>query len=164
MILIAKSSEIKKGDHGLEFTGIAATGEDINKRLKVQDYGFISRAPNGTKHIAIGNGNTLVVLGGYQEKSEMPDLGEGDVAIYTSPDYYVKVSAGGVVEVKGNGSSDSIQLGTATRKALMTDSIITKFNTHLHTETGTVTSTPVDEGGAPVTYSSLDTTSEVTAS
>lgn len=160
MILIAKSSEIKKGDHGLEFTGIAATGEDINERLKVQDYGFISRAPNGTKHIAIGNGNTLIVLGGYQEKSEMPDLGEGDVAIYTSPDYYVKVSAGGVVEVKGNGSADSIQLGTATRKALMTDSIITKYNSHFHAESGTVTGPPED----PNKFNSTDATSEVTAS
>ena len=71
----------------------------------------------------------------------------------------IELNGGNKVIIKANGD---IELGSTALRSLMTDAIITKFNTHTHAVAGAVTGPP-PSAPVPTTYTAADATLSVKA-
>ena len=175
-VLIDSVSE--KG-FGRLFSGKGTLGGDYVDRQMFQHSGFTSIPSEGAQGITLQRGQNYICIATEDNPDNVPELqNKGDVAIYSSSNYVVKISADGSIKIKGSGvvvSGDgtpgSVVLGEGVADNLMKDSIIQKYNNHGHTETGTpggVTSGPIPTGVIPppsnVTYLATDATSEVQGS
>jgi phage gp45-like len=116
------------------FTGKDALGGDFVDRQFLQQSGFTSIPKEGAQGIIIKSGENHVCIATENQEGDVPELqNAGDVAIYSSSNYVIKISAAGEIEIKGNGNAGSIVLGTGVVDNLMKDTIISKFNSHTHT-------------------------------
>jgi len=157
------------------FDGNGALGGDYKDRQYFQDTGFTSMPREGSQGVVLKRGENYICIATADDPSNVPELqNAGDVAIYASTDYLIKISVSGEIEIKGNGNAGSIKLGDGVVDNIMKDSVISKFNNHGHVETGValgVSSTPTFSPTPPVPpappsalYSSSDATTQVQAS
>ncbi len=175
-VLIDSVSE--KG-FGRLFSGKGTLGGDYIDRQMFQHSGFTSIPSEGAQGITLQRGQNYICIATEDNPDNVPELqSKGDVAIYSSSNYVVKISADGSIEIKGSGvviSGDgtpgSVVLGEGVADNLMKDSIIQKYNNHCHVETGSIggiTSTPTIGGiispPSTSTFLPIDATSEVQGS
>lgn len=175
-IIKAKIISVTDGNYQKIVNAIGRPNEEIVNRSYFQHFGFTSRPPSGAVGIFIEDRNNLTMIasevkailpegGENPERPEM--LNEGDAALYSSVDTYVKVSkedediritngnknqirlkSTGEVEIWNSDArlkvlaNGDIELGNTPLKSLMTEDIIAKFNTHTHNESGSVTDVP----------------------
>ncbi len=142
------------------FDGSGALGGDYVDRQLFQQAGFTSLPREGSQAVVLKRGDNYICVATSDQPDDTPDLNNaGDVAIYASTDYIIKISVAGEIEIKGNGNSGSIVLGTGVVDKLMKDSIITKYNGHTHLD-------PVSGStGVPNTlFDSTDATTQVQGS
>jgi phage gp45-like len=107
------------------FTGKDALGGDFVDRQLLQQSGFTSIPKEGAQGIIIKSGENYVCIATENQEGDVPDLqNAGDVAIYSSSNYVIKVSAAGEIEIKGNGNQGSIKIGNGTLLKLVDERII----------------------------------------
>jgi|TARA_Y100000310_G_scaffold345805_1_gene470226 hypothetical protein len=162
-----------------QFSGKGMLGGDYVDRQMFQQSGFTSIPAEGSQGITIQNGQNYVCVATEDNPDNVPELqNKGDVAIYSGSEYVVKISANGSIEIigskieiKGDGTPGSVVLGAGVAEDLMKDSIIQKYNSHGHIETGSpggTTSAPVISPTtvppSTVTFLQTDATSEVQGS
>jgi phage gp45-like len=164
-----------------KFSAIGATGETYTDRAFWQQVGFSSIPKPGDFGLVTKDGNFYAMIATAGKSTDRPNLIEGDRCIHASPDRYillsdngnitvsndnaiVTITNNGEINIKGNGNSGSIKLGSGSTgfKNLMTEDIISTFNGHRHVETGALTGGPVDATSTPVSFTG-DDTSEVQA-
>lgn len=116
------------------FSAKGTLGGDYKDRQFMQHSGFSSIPKEGAQAVVLKRGENYICVATADNPDDVPNLqNAGDVAIYASSDYIVKISASGNIEIKGNGSPGSIVLGDGVADNLMKDSVIIKYNTHVHT-------------------------------
>ena len=105
--------------------GTGALGSEYKDRAFWQHYGFTSIPREGAQGIVIKQGNNHTCIASEPTEGEKPTLDvEGDVAIYTASNMFVKINADGEIQIKGNGNENSIRLGTETLKKLLTEEVL----------------------------------------
>lgn len=145
---------------GKLFQGKGALGGDYVDRQLFQHTGFTSLPRNGSQAVVLKRGENYICIASADNPENVPDLqNAGDVAIYTTSDYLIKISASGQIEIKGNGNPGSIILGSGVVDKIMKDSIIDKYNNHVHPSNGL----PIAPGD-PTRFNSSDATTETEAS
>lgn len=161
---------------GKLFTGVGSLESEYTNRNMYQQSGLSSIPKEGDQGIIIKQGNNYACIATDTPQSDRPVLvTERDVCIYASNGDFVKINgAGGKIEiissadidikssgtvnVEGDGTNGSVKLGGGLVANLMKDSIISKYNIHVHTETGATTTVPT------VLWLPADATTEVQGS
>lgn len=123
------------GTH-LTATFSGRTDEQIDDRQVFQNYGLQSRPRDNAEIIALRQGNAIVIIAGDDSRYRMA-LEKGDVVLYSDTNNYVKMKAGGGIEIyAGNDviiNSGGIKLGgSAGLKKLIHEEIFTAMNAHVH--------------------------------
>ncbi len=117
-----------------------ASSEEINDRSYFQHVGFTSIPPADTVGVMITDGNNYTMIATADPSASRPALSnEKDVAIYADADNYIKINGdtgeitvendNNKITLKANGD---IEIGGSGLKKLMTESMITAYNTHVH--------------------------------
>ena len=153
MPIKVKISSVTDGTNQKLYSGVGRAEEEFNNRSYFQHVGFSSIPKEGSVGIVFKEDNTFTMVASTDTSSDRPVLSNaGDVCIYSDADKYVKVAAdgeititnsavsGGKIVIKANGD---IEIGSASLASLMTDSIITKFNTHTHISAAPTVATSV---------------------
>lgn len=141
------------------FSAKGALGGDYKDRQFFQHSGFSSIPREGAQALVLKRGENYICVATADNPNDVPNLqNAGDVAIYASSDYIVKISASGEIEIIGNGSAGSIGLGNGSLKNLVDERIVTILESATMPVSG-ATAGPYVVG----TFSNV-TTSEVKAS
>ncbi len=141
------------------FEGNGALGGDYKDRQLFQQAGFTSVPREGSQGVVLKRGENYICVATADDPSNVPELqNAGDVAIYASTDYLIKISVSGEIEIKGNGNAGSITLGTGVVDNLMKVTIVAKYNAHTHVAPSGTTGVPTPQ------YNSADATTQVKAS
>ncbi|MCK5450251.1 MAG: phage baseplate assembly protein [Candidatus Omnitrophica bacterium] len=140
-IIKCKISSVTDGDYQKIVNGIGRPNEEITERSYFQHVGLTSIPPVDSVGVALIDGNNVSVIATADSQASRPALtNEKDVAIYADADKYVKIVAGGDIEIANNNNSiilkanGDIELGGLSLRKLMTEDIITKYNTHVHVD------------------------------
>lgn len=113
---------------GKLFQGRGALGGDYVDRQLFQHAGFTSLPREGSQAVVLKRGENYICVATADNPDNVPDLqNAGDVAIYTTTDYLIKITADGNIEIKGNGSEGSIKIGDGTLRKLVDERIIDKL-------------------------------------
>ena len=129
MIKVLIKSVVDSGI-GKLFSAIGALGSEYNNRSLWQHWGFSSIPKANSQGIVIKQGNNITCIATEAEESDKPVLNvEGDVAIYTSSNVFIKISADGTIEIKGNGTTNSIKIGSGSFQQLLTASVLSVLET-----------------------------------
>lgn len=132
---------------GKLFTAKSGLGSEYVNRQFFQHYGFTSIPPENAQGIAFKHGNNIICISSEAKDDDKPILLDPkDSAIYSGKTFFVKLLVNGEMELKGNGTANSIRIGTGTLDNLIRDTVIAIYNGHGHIETGTpggTTSQPV---------------------
>ena len=114
-----------KSKFGKLFSGTGRLGSEYKGRSLFQQWGFTSIPRENSQGIVIKQENNMTCVVTEANESDKPILEfDGDVAIYTSKNMFVKIGADGEIQIKGNGNANSILLGTATLKKLCTETVL----------------------------------------
>lgn len=124
-------------------------GEEINNRSLYQQVCFTSLPKNGDIGIAIKDGDNISIIATVDKSDDRPVLSGNDkCAMYADKNKYIKMTTdGNIVANNGSGkillkSNGDIELGEGVLKKLMTEAMITVYNTHTHNVSGSVTLIP----------------------
>ena len=132
------------------FTATGRPGEEFTDREHFKHYGFTSRPPKGAEAIVLKQGNVIFIIAEDDRRYRL-QIEEGEVALYTDEGDKIHLKRGNVIEIKAASrcviNSPSVELSDGTLKALVTEDLITYFNSHTHTGVTTGTGT----SGAPAT-------------
>ena len=123
--------------------------EQIVNRSYFQHAGFTSKPKVNSVGIAIVDNDNITTIATTEHEDDRYVLQGNDyAAIYSGSDKYIKLDTDGKIEASnGNGklilkANGDIALGEGVLSALMTESFINKFLTHIHPVSGAVTLVP----------------------
>jgi len=129
------------------FFAIGRVNEEFNNREFWQHYGFTSVPKEGANALILTQGNRIYMIASDDIRYRI-QLQEGEVALYTDEGDNIVLKRGNIIEINAknkvvvNASSEvdiksgSINLGEGILSSLMKDSIIEKYNAHIHNGSG----------------------------
>ena len=132
---------------------IGRSNEEINDRSYYQHVGFTSIPPAGSVEIIVADGDNLTMIASADPLDSRPELSnEKDVAVYADADKYVKILAGGDIEVANNNNkitlkaNGDIELGSASLDDLVKSAVLSTLQNHTHPVSGAVAGVSTDPG------------------
>ena len=75
-----------------------ANGRDVEGRQLMQQFGFISIPPSGSRILFLEFGN--VTIGIASDGKDRPEVKEGEVAVYKDDKQYILLKDNGTIEIK----------------------------------------------------------------
>lgn len=81
-----------------------ANGRDVEDRQLMQQYGFISIPPSGSRILFLEFGN--VIVGVASDGKERPAVEEGETAVYRDDKQYILIKKNGTIEIKAPNGVD----------------------------------------------------------
>lgn len=157
---------VSEDDLNKIFSAIGMGSGEYTNRSFYQHVGFTSKPKPDTIGLVLKSGDNYTMIASTDSKTDRPELSnDKDVAIYSDADKYVKINAGGDIEISNNNNTitlkanGGIELGTGILSKIIKETIITKYNTHTH-----VSASPGSPTAVPsVLFTSSDATTTVEA-
>ncbi len=82
----------------------SANGIDVENRQLIQQYGFVSVPPNGSRILFLQFGNVTVAVA--SDGKERPEVKEGETALYSGKSNYVLLKQDGSIKIKAPNGVD----------------------------------------------------------
>ena len=81
-----------------------ANGRDVEGRQLMQQFGFISIPPSGSRILFLEFGN--VIVGVASDDKDRPAVKEGETALYSDKAHYIILKDNGTIAIKADGGID----------------------------------------------------------
>lgn len=81
-----------------------ANGRDVEGRQLMQQFGFISIPPSGSRILFLEFGN--VIVGVASDGKDRPAVHEGETALYSDKAHYIILKDNGTIAIKADGGID----------------------------------------------------------
>ena len=81
-----------------------ANGRDVEGRQLMQQFGFISIPPSGSRILFLEFGN--VIVGAASDGKDRPAVKEGETALYSDKAHYIILKDNGTIAIKADGGVD----------------------------------------------------------
>ena len=81
-----------------------ANGRDVEGRQLMQQFGFISIPPSGSRILFLEFGN--VIVGVASDGKDRPAVKEGETALYSDKAHYIILKDNGTIAIKADGGVD----------------------------------------------------------
>lgn len=81
-----------------------ANGRDVEGRQLMQQFGFVSVPPSGSRILFLEFGN--VIVGVASDGKDRPEVKEGETAVYKNEKQYILIKENGTIEIKAPNGVD----------------------------------------------------------
>lgn len=131
----------------------SASDIDIENRQLIQQFGFISVPPKGSKVLFLQHGS--VTIGISSDSDDRPSIEEGDSALYRNANHFIHLKKDGSIDIKAaagvNVDCDIVSTGNVTDHTSSLDELrqdfeafVQSYNMHFH-----VCAAPSSPSGPP---------------
>ncbi len=128
----------------IQLVKISGLAEEVQDGVeRVQNFGFTSNPPENSETIVLylgGNRDHPVAIAIDNARTRKKNLKAGESAIYTAFDNFIHLREDGSILIEGS----AVHIAGENGKALITEDMVSKFNSHTHP-------TPSGPSSAPTT-------------